>query len=379
MCGDGACLRRGRISSCRRRDARGAWSRSCRGGWKGLSWGSSRCLRNRSLARARARGSSCRRRGSSQGGGARRGTGTRHRGTEGLLTLGSRACRRCDSKRRAGRRRRELRRRGLRRLGSRALRHQRLGGRRLGGGGLGGRRLGGRRLRRRRLGGRSLCSLPRGCLGALDLSSLSCRGLGALDGWRLARCGRRRLSARRYRRLGRSGGSARGSDRGSAGSSGSGRRLQRRSPNGLDGLDALDARGRGCHPARSGSGSSSCRHGTGDERRGSGDREDTGTRRYGRLALCPDGSFGADSLLQFRGTLRRASRPVAQALQLACLREDQQREDGGAQQRCKCRQGAYLRERACERKGKRRDGHESGECMRAAGASASVPCSPSTS
>jgi hypothetical protein len=70
-------------------------------------------------------------------------------------------------------------------------------------------------------------------------------------------------------------------------------------------------------------------------------------RRSERL-LCASSSFRADALLEIGCALRRAAGPLAQALDLARLREDEQRENRDAQQRCESGDRADLGEFARE-------------------------------
>ena len=88
-------------------------------------------------------------------------------------------------------------------------------------------------------------------------------------------------------------------------------------------------------------------HRTGDDRRRTGHLPH---RRHGRGGLLhARGGSGGDALLQFGGALRGAPGPLAQALQLARLREDEQREDRNPHQRDERRDRTDLRERVRKR------------------------------
>ena len=114
----------------------------------------------------------------------------------------------------------------------------------------------------------------------------------------------------------------------------------------------------------------------GRSRRRSRRLRSAGDRAHGlhRLRLRPRGRRGHDALLLFGRPLGGAAGPLAQALDLARLREDEQREDRDAHDRGECGDRAYLGERVGERERERR--HELGECTRGSGASRPSDRSP---
>ena len=100
------------------------------------------------------------------------------------------------------------------------------------------------------------------------------------------------------------------------------------------------------------------------DRGGTRDRPD---RRRGLLDTC--GRRRAHALLELGSPLGRASGPLAQALQLPGLGEEQQRQQRDAGERGERRDRPDLRERVREREREQRVRHEPRECMRGAGAS----------
>jgi hypothetical protein len=103
------------------------------------------------------------------------------------------------------------------------------------------------------------------------------------------------------------------------------------------------------------------------DRRGTRDR--TGDDGPWRLLLHACGRGCGNPLLDVGVALGRAAGPLAQAFELASLREHEQREHGDADDRGKRRDRPDLGEGARERKRERREDHELGECTRGAGAS----------
>jgi hypothetical protein len=97
---------------------------------------------------------------------------------------------------------------------------------------------------------------------------------------------------------------------------------------------------RGTHHARSRT-SATCR--------GNGSRRRTRHRARdltGRLLLDTDGGGGRDALLEVGRPLGRAAGPLTQPLELACLGEDEQRQDRDTDQRGERRDCPDLGERA---------------------------------
>jgi hypothetical protein len=72
-------------------------------------------------------------------------------------------------------------------------------------------------------------------------------------------------------------------------------------------------------------------------------------RGGGRGAPDPRGGLGADALLLLGGALGSAPRPLAQPLELARLREHQQRQNGDPDEGGKCRDRSDLGERFRQR------------------------------
>jgi hypothetical protein len=124
-------------------------------------------------------------------------------------------------------------------------------------------------------------------------------------------------------------------------------RLPGRSGGCLTSLPGRDGLARYRHMRRRTRGAGCRGRGAGDHRRGTWH---LAHRRHGRGCLLHTRRGpGAHALLQFSRTLRRASGPLAQALELARLREDEQRKDRDPAQRGEGRDRTDLRERVRKR------------------------------